>query len=273
MLATKQRRRITKYHPISGYNMLQQIMPRDYHFDFSSMAKKWLNNNLYTTHMFNSPSIGVPYIEGLVNFAVKQALPKISDKQMLEECLNFVTQETSHSREHIKYNRQLNQLGYHADNIANNIKKKLIHFKKKSSLLTVLAMAAAFENLAGAVSITVFEDNILEHADPMIKDFWEWHLMEELEHKTIVFDLYQHLGGGYLRRILIYTITMIYYCYYSLKIYLSFVKKDGGSKIKGFLFVSSRKSFFMKSLFRSLIFYKFKFHPNQILTSHLMSNC
>ena len=250
--------------------MSQRIIPRDYHFDFSSMPNAWLNNNLYITHMFNGPSIGVPYMEGLVNFAVKQSLAKISDKQLFDDCLNFIKQETTHAREHINYNLQLNQLGYRADVIAYHIKRKINYFKKKSSLLTVLAMAVAFENLVGAVSKTVFEDKILEHADPAIKAFWEWHLMEELEHKSIVFDLYQHLGGGYLRRVLMYTIATSCYCYFSLKIYLTFVKKDQGSVVKGFLFVAGRKSFFMKSLLRSLAIYKFRYHPEQMITNHLI---
>ncbi len=255
--------------------MSHQITPRDYHFNFSSMPASWLDNNPYLTHMFNGPSIGVPYMEGLVNFAVKRCLDKITDKELLDDCLHFIKQETFHSREHIKYNQQLRKLGYHSDIIANKIKKKLNQVKKKWSPLTVLAMGVAFENLVSAVSITVFEDQILKDANMPIKDFWEWHLMEELEHKTVLFDLYQHLGGGYLRRIIMYTLATSAYCYYSLQIYLQFVKKDGGSKIKAFFFVTSKKSFFMKSLLRSFAFYKFDFHPDKMSINHPITdwNC
>lgn len=37
-------------------------------------------------------------------------------------------------------------------------------------------------------------------ADPEMVDLVKWHGSEEIEHRTVAFDLYRHLGGGYMPR-------------------------------------------------------------------------
>jgi predicted metal-dependent hydrolase len=39
-------------------------------------------------------------------------------------------------------------------------------------------------------------------AEPALRRVWEWHSVEELEHKAVAFDAYRAAGGGYLRRVL-----------------------------------------------------------------------
>jgi len=37
-------------------------------------------------------------------------------------------------------------------------------------------------------------------ADPAMLDLVKWYGAEEIEHRTVAFDLYRHLGGGYIAR-------------------------------------------------------------------------
>ena len=36
---------------------------------------------------------------------------------------------------------------------------------------------------------------------PAARELFEWHLVEELEHRTVAFDVYEHVCGGYLYRL------------------------------------------------------------------------
>jgi predicted metal-dependent hydrolase len=36
---------------------------------------------------------------------------------------------------------------------------------------------------------------------PLAKDLFLWHLLEELEHRTVAFDVYQHVYGTYVHRL------------------------------------------------------------------------
>ena len=36
---------------------------------------------------------------------------------------------------------------------------------------------------------------------PNVLQLWMWHAIEEIEHKAVAFDVYQEMGGGYIRRV------------------------------------------------------------------------
>lgn len=240
------------------------ITPRDLHFDFSSMNQPWIKNNPFLAHMFNAPSLGLPYMEGFVNYVAKRCMGQITDKKLLIRCLDFIQQETFHAREHVKYNQKLKEQGYSADGIIEHLKINLSHIKNRWSLLSLLAVGVGFECLTAVMSKTVIEDHVLAQADREIQQFWCWHMQEELEHRSVLFDLYRALGGGYCRRTGMYTLVIIYYCYYTLRIYLSLLKRDKAPLGRGLCFTVNKKSFFRKSIIKSLKFYRFKYHPSAI---------
>ncbi len=248
----------------------KKIYPRDLQFDFCNAARPWLNNDIYLTHMFNTPSIVLPYVEGLVNFSVKNLLHTVQDKDLHEHCLNFVKQETFHSREHVKYNKVLLKNGFTFDKVIQQIRRKLQYVKYKWSPLSILAIGVGFECFTSIISITVLENNSLDKADDILKHFWLWHMMEELEHKSVLMDLYHQSGGGYFRRITIFTLVLISYCYYGWKIYSTFLKLENLSLINGLSYATRKSSFFRKSLLGALKCYRYRYHPNKIKTDHLI---
>jgi predicted metal-dependent hydrolase len=247
-----------------------EIIPRDLNFDFSLAATAWLNNDICLTHMFNTPSIVLPQIECFVNFAVYHCLDHINDITFREQCFNFIKQESRHAKTHMQYNSILRNANYFCDEVVNKLKHKLQKIKKKWSLISILAVAVGFESFTMTISKIVLEENILGNSDNDINQFWRWHMMEELEHKQVLFDLYQQMGGGYVKRITIFTLVLINYFYWGLKIYFKFLNINKVSKLKGLKYIFSKNSFFLKSVIQSLKFYRYNYHPNKLNTDHLL---
>lgn len=244
------------------------ITPRDRTFNFSSAGTAWLNQDAYLTHMFNTSSLLLPYVEGLVNYAVYQVSDRIQQKELQIACSQFIKQESNHTREHLKYNQALRVHGYSHDAVLKKFKSNLKTIKHAGSPLTVLAVAVGFECFTAIICHIVLDQGLLKTSETNMRAFWEWHMQEELEHKAVLMDLYKEAGGGYFRRISVLAVVLIGYCYYALKIYLRFLRVNKLSIFKGLLVACGRKSFFRKSLVASLHCFRIGYHPNEFVSGN-----
>jgi uncharacterized protein len=73
---------------------------------------------------------------------------------------------------------------------------------KKLPLKVGLATIAGFEHLMGMLTDLVLNQNVMKNATPVMKDLWEWHAAEEVEHENIAFEVLQEVDNSYWLRIL-----------------------------------------------------------------------
>lgn len=247
------------------------ITPRHLIFDFSEVSNHWLAKNPCATRMFDAASVILPYVEGLVRSCVMKGSRLVADTDLRKDCMSFVEQELWHAKQHLQYNRRLVGAGYQAlDRRVAGLKKRLRWVQSKLPFLSKLAIAAGFECLTLLVSKIVLENNLLDYVNNAAGHFWRWHMLEEIEHKAVLMDLYRHLKGGYWRRVLMLSIVVAAYCYYSTTIYLALLKADGISRWSGLRYALRKESFFRKSLIAVLSCYKPSYHPDQENTRHLL---
>ena len=67
-------------------------------------------------------------------------------------------------------------------------------YSKSQPLRFNLAYAEGFEALTGVVARDWLEHDRFS-PNPQIADVWRWHLVEELEHATVAYDVYEHVVG------------------------------------------------------------------------------
>jgi uncharacterized protein len=76
-----------------------------------------------------------------------------------------------------------------------------------------LSVIAAVEQFTAVLGNWVLQAEALDHADPdpVMLDLLRWHGAEEVEHRAVAFDMYEHCGGEdpgrYARRVLGMVIT------------------------------------------------------------------
>ena len=119
-----------------------------------------------------------------------------------QDVLLFIKQESLHSAQHEKWNRRIEaEFGHPMVEIEGLIDGVMQFQKRYLSPINQLACTAAFEHFTATFGqILLQSENGLRQMRAPQRRLWMWHALEEIEHKAVVFDVYQAVGGGYLRR-------------------------------------------------------------------------
>ena len=144
----------------------------------------------------------LPYLEPYLIRTMKAAAEGIDDPSLREQATRFMSQEGQHYQQHIKFNRAcgLNDVP-EVRALEEGIGRAFDHYTKTKSLRFNLAYAEAFEAATTAVALGGFATRVFDEMDSFSSNIWQWHLVEELEHRTVAFDVYDHLCGGYWYRL------------------------------------------------------------------------
>lgn len=196
-----------------------QIKARKVQFDFSAVPKHWIPNDAFSTHFLNVAHLVLPAGEFWFCRVYNKALPYIKDEQLKQDVLGFIRQEAVHGRTHqhaLQYfkNHQINvdaynrRMHYLFEILLGEAPAglKALQFKatEKLWLLTRLGVVAAIEHFTGVAGQWSLDNTSLNAADPVMADLFRWHLAEEVEHRSVAFDLFAHLFenefGFYLSR-------------------------------------------------------------------------
>lgn len=65
-----------------------------------------------------------------------------------------------------------------------------------------VAATCALEHFTATMAeqLLIREDINMQMTDPRMYKLWMWHAIEENEHKSVAYDVYQAIGGGYWLR-------------------------------------------------------------------------
>lgn len=175
------------------------IEPRDREYDLaSSLATDWFDNHAFKTAWFNAMSITFPVGEKFFIDSVRHFAEQIEDPKLSADISGFCGQEGYHRREHDRYNKTLcNARGYNLNYLEGRIIKNTERAKSLLSPLEQLAITAGLEHITAIMAESSLNpDNpMIGAVDGPMKQLWDWHAAEEMEHKSVAFDVYRAVGG------------------------------------------------------------------------------
>lgn len=164
---------------------------RDERFNRGSAPARWWAGEPFGTAWHNALSATFPRGEAFFIEAVKAhrdgAPPKLE-----AEIRAFVRQEINHTREHIAFNRLAADSGYDMAKIDRRT-ADLLALTDNRPAIGKLAVTMALEHFTA-----LFAHEFLTNpqhfaaADPEVRRMWEWHAVEEVEHKGVAFDTWNH---------------------------------------------------------------------------------
>jgi predicted metal-dependent hydrolase len=154
-------------------------------------------------------SLTMPYLEPYLIRTFRSVADDITDPGLAADVKEFIGQEAQHFQNHRRINEIIKgQLGptVAADlqAIEDRLDADYRRFNTSKSRRFNLAYVEGFEAMTGAMALTSIA--LAEAGKSTISAgawgrLWGWHLAEEMEHRTVAFDLYEHLEGSYPYRV------------------------------------------------------------------------
>ncbi|MDH6114125.1 putative metal-dependent hydrolase [Kitasatospora sp. MAP12-15] len=189
------------------------LEPRDVQFDWSRLPLHWIPDEPFATHTINVLHLLLPEGERWFIRVFKEALPMIRDEQLREEVLGFIGQESIHAEAHQGVLEHLMTQGLDPRPYVRQIswlfqrvlgeKPGLSARQRRENIIERVAFVAAIEHFTAFLGDWALNSPGLDRAkaDPTMLDLLRWHGAEEVEHRSVAYDLMVHLDPGYLRRV------------------------------------------------------------------------
>jgi uncharacterized protein len=182
---------------------------RKVRFDWSNTPLHWVPDDPFATHFWNVMHLLLPTGERQFIKAVNEATPLVDDPDLKVAIKPFVQQESWHAWAHQVVLDRLAEQGI-------DTKPYIDNFVKWTSiggnphpgwpvplqrwwLYRRLADVAALEHFTTVLGQWLIQSRSLDYAgtDPVMIDLLRWHGAEEVEHRSLVFDVYQNVCGNY----------------------------------------------------------------------------
>jgi predicted metal-dependent hydrolase len=186
------------------------IRARRTRFDLADTPREWMPGDLQTSHVVDSLHVALPPGERWFCDVFRDALPLITDDGLRDQVRGFIGQEATHAKAH---DLGLEHLARHAIDLRREVGRvdglrlllrkriqRLPRRLRRRVLRGELAAIATIEHYTAVLGSWIVTADLPADTDPQMLDLLRWHGAEEMEHRAVAFDLYQHIDGSYLRR-------------------------------------------------------------------------
>lgn len=261
-------RKSTRKKTLSKKDRIPSLKRRRIKLNFpNSISKHWLGKSAFRTHLLNSFTLIFPDGEKYFIRSTKKYLNKISNDALKKDAKAFMAQESQHYMQHEKFFENLRAQGYDIDKLL--YITELIAYEILEPLMGQkinLATTAGLEHYTALLAEIGLEGNYLKQAQSQMRDLFEWHAAEEIEHKAVAYDVLQNFDDSYTLRIvglIIATLILLSFsslCTSSL-LYQDKKLLDRGvwKDFLGFLFI--KEKLFFKGVAIVLRYLKPNYHP------------
>lgn len=246
-----------------------------------SLSRHFILGDIVMSHLVALLSGGFPAGEESFIRSVRRFSDEITDPVLKKRVAGFIGQEAVHGQQHRLLNERLIEMGYPVVRVMNFTEdsrraKMLILSERLLSRHTHLALTAAAEHYTATMAQRLLSKDEIQSipGDPEVWNLFNWHVFEELEHKSVAFDVYREMGGSERTRILV--MAVVYYSMVPLLLtgVLASIATDRQGR-KPITVLRQTYGFFRGPIMEGLmgelkVYMKRGFHPDDIDTTELL---
>ena len=160
----------------------------------------------------NSVSLLLPHVEPYLAGVVRASLPDL-EPDLAATARDFIDQELAHHREHLRFNHLLASRYHGVARLDRLMGRPYRWIRRTRSRPFQLAFAAASETIAYAIARWTHAHmaQLFAGTDPTTRELFLWHLAEEVEHKSVAFDVHRAVCGSrrYFARAMLLSLALV----------------------------------------------------------------
>jgi predicted metal-dependent hydrolase len=163
----------------------------------------YIAGNATLSYIHTALGLYVVHLEPFIVKSMRKVMPKIRDEALKEEVDRFCRQESQHYQKHADFNKLILARNY--PGLAERTERLRDDFddylRNKSDRFRI-GFTEGFESFTNQNALSLLASGLYEHkrSEPHFAGLFRWHLIEEVEHRNVAYDIYQHLYGSYLVR-------------------------------------------------------------------------
>lgn len=237
-------------------------------FNPKAIKRHYFANSPVMSHLLTALSSTFPIGEQFFVHSVRNVRNKVTDEKLLAEIAAFIGQEAMHSKAHAEFNDAWRSEDYNLDRFQAWLARKDSYVKNLHPKIQ-LAITCAFEHFTALLGGYILRHpEVLSTLDDDAIKLWVWHAIEEIEHRAVAFDVYQHVyGDDKIRRMIMRSVTTGFASltfYSATRLFLQ-DKKKSLPKVGGNVFgIYLLGKMFVQLVPEYLSYYKAGFHPAEI---------
>jgi len=128
--------------------------------------------------------------------SVRLFVDQVRDPKLIADVKDFTAQEGQHSLQHKLMNEAFDRLGYSATRVSEQFEEIEQEWAEERSDADRLAATVVMEHITAVMAH--FALTRPEEFDPLpdsVRELLLWHAIEEIEHKSVAFDVYEECVG------------------------------------------------------------------------------
>jgi predicted metal-dependent hydrolase len=160
-------------------------------FDHADAPEAWLDDDPVATRVVDALSLIFPEGERFFIRSVKHYAHVLADDpELAERVRGFFGQEGRHGHEHERWNRVLAARGYDVEGFL-RFYRELAYGRIEQATPPHLRLATtvALEHMTSTLAVVALTTPVLDGAHPSVRPLLYWHAVEEIEHRSVAWDV------------------------------------------------------------------------------------
>lgn len=252
------------------------IQPRRMDFQFDpDMPRYWFGGSQFKSILLTALSCTFPEGERMFVRSVRHYQKQLKNDLLKEEVKGFIGQEAHHGNEHEVFNALMQTKGIPTRKVEKFVHNGIAWQERRMSPERLLAKTCALEHFTAMLAEVMLENpDFLEGMHKDMLPLWLWHAVEESEHKSVAFDVYQEQVGNYWTRVSEMALTTVEFTGFTIFHYFQLRsqmddKADWKSIAEGWNWLLGNPGFLRKLGPAYLAYFKRDFHPAKRDKRHL----